>query len=56
MVIYNYTNLTYFSNVCPHVRKIIDSLKLVDYLHVPAANPWYNYYLSISLLGISLIF
>ena len=29
---------------CPHVRKIIHSLKLVDYLHVQADNPWYNYY------------
>ena len=32
--------------VCPHVRKIIHSLKLVDYLHVQADNPSYNYYLS----------
>ena len=32
-------------HVCPPVRKIIHSLKLVDYLHVPADNPWYNYYL-----------
>ena len=30
---------------CPPVRKIIHSLKLVDYLHVQADNPWYNYYL-----------
>ena len=30
--------------VCPPVRKIIHSLKLVDYLHVQADNPWYNYY------------
>ena len=30
-------------HVCPHVRKIIHSLKLVDYLHVQADNPWYNY-------------
>ena len=28
---------------CPPVRKIIHSLKLVDYLHVQADNPWYNY-------------
>ena len=28
----------------PPVRKIIHSLKLVDYLHVQADNPWYNYY------------
>ena len=33
-------------HVCPPVRKIIHSLKLVDYLHVQADNPWYNYYLS----------
>ena len=25
--------------------KIIHSLKLVDYLHVQADNPWYNYYI-----------
>ena len=25
---------------------IIHSLKLVDYLHVQADNPWYNYYMS----------
>ena len=30
---------------CPPVRKIIHSLKLVDYLHVQADNPWYNYYI-----------
>ena len=30
-------------HVCPHVRKIIHSLKLVDYLHVQA--DMYNYYL-----------
>ena len=34
-------------HVCPPVRKIIHSLKLVDYLHVQADNPWYNYYLSV---------
>ena len=32
-------------HVCPLVRKIIYSLKLVDYLHVKADNPWYNYYI-----------
>ena len=32
---------------CPPVRKIIHSLKLADYLHVHADNPWYNYYLAI---------
>ena len=31
-------------HVCPPVRKIIHSLKLVDYLHVQADNPWYYYY------------
>ena len=31
-------------HVCPPVRKIIHSLKLVDYLHIKADNPWYNYY------------
>ena len=30
---------------CPPVGKIIHSLKLVDYLHVQADNPWYNEYL-----------
>ena len=33
-------------HVCPSVRKIIHSLKLVDYLHVQADNPWYNYYIT----------
>ena len=33
---------------CPAVYKIIHSLKLVDYLHVQADNPWYNYYISTS--------
>ena len=32
-------------HVCLPVRKIIHSLKLVDYLHVHADNPWYNYYI-----------
>ena len=32
-------------HVCPPVRKIIHSLKLVDYFHVQAENPWYNYYI-----------
>ena len=32
-------------HICPPVRKIIHSLKLVDYLHVQADNRWYNYYL-----------
>ena len=31
-------------HICPPVRKIIHSLKLVAYLHVQADNPWYNYY------------
>ena len=29
--------------VCPPVRKIVHSLKLVDHLHVQVDNPWYNY-------------
>ena len=29
-------------HVCPSVRKIIHSLKIVDYLHVQIDNPWYN--------------
>ena len=32
-------------HVCPPVRKVIHSLKLVDYFNVQADNPWYNYYL-----------
>ena len=33
-------------HVCPPVRKIIHLLHLlVDYLHLQADNPWYNYYL-----------
>ena len=32
--------------MCPPVPKIIHSLKLVDYLHVQADNPWYNYYIT----------
>ena len=33
-------------HICTPVRKIIHSLKLVDYLHVQADNPWCNYYLT----------
>ena len=32
-------------HVCQPVREIIHSLKLVDYLHVQADNPCYNYYI-----------
>ena len=32
-------------HVCPPVRKIIHSLKLVDYLYVQTDNSWYNDYL-----------
>ena len=32
-------------DVCPRVRKIIHSLKLVDYLHVQADNQCNNYYI-----------
>ena len=35
---------------CPPVRKIIHSLKLVDYLHAQADNPWYDYYLAIIMI------
>ena len=38
-------------HVCPPVRKIIHSLKLVVYLHVQADNPWYSY----NLVHLSLI-
>ena len=34
-------------HVCPPIRKIIHSLKLVDFLHVQADNPWYNYYINV---------
>ena len=34
-----------YTDVGGIVRKIIHSLKLVDYLHVQADKPWYNYYL-----------
>ena len=34
----------FYGHVCLPVRKIIHSLKLVDYLHVQADKPWYNYY------------
>ena len=36
--------IKYLYHVCQPVCKIIYSLKLVDYLHVQADNPWYNYY------------
>ena len=29
--------------VCPPVREIINSLRLVDYFFVPANKPWNNY-------------
>ena len=42
--------------VCPPERKIIHSLKLVDYLHVQADKPWYNYFIvQISLLLLSCV-
>ena len=40
--------IRYLYHVCPPVRKIILSLKLVDYLHVQVDNPWYNYYIAYS--------
>ena len=39
-------------HVCPPVSKIFLSLKVVDYLHVQADDPWYNYY----VLGVLAIF
>ena len=33
-----------YTMVCPPVREIIHSLKLVDYLLIQADKPWYNYY------------
>ena len=39
--------IKYLYHVCPPVRKIIHSLTLVDYLHVQADNPWYNYYIDL---------
>ena len=33
-------------HVCPPVRKIIHSLKLVDYPHIQADKPWYNSYVT----------
>ena len=41
--------MNYLYHVCPPVRKITHSLKLVDYLHVQADKPWYNYCLSLGL-------
>ena len=32
--------------LCPSVRKIIHSLKLVYYLHVLTDKPWYNNYIA----------
>ena len=32
--------------VCPHVREIIHTQKLVGYLLVQPDKPWYKYYLS----------
>ena len=37
--------INYLYYVCPPLRQIVH-LKLVDYLHVQADNPWYNYYLA----------
>ena len=38
------TSIKKLFNVRPTLRKIIYSLKLVDYLHVQADNQWYSYY------------
>ena len=32
-----------YTAVCPRVREIIHSLKLVDFLLVQADKPWHNY-------------
>ena len=48
--------IKYLYHVCPHVRKIINSLKLEDYLHVQTDNPWYNYYICRGYLMQSPIF
>ena len=37
--------MSYTYHVCPPVREIIHSLKLVDYLHEQAYKPWYHYYM-----------
>ena len=39
--------------VCPPVRKIIHSLKLVDYLNVQADKTWYNYYIALARLSVT---
>ena len=44
--------INYLYLVCPPVRKIIHSLKRIDYLHVQADNPWYNYYLLYSNISL----
>ena len=45
MVYTDVSGIKYLYHICPPVRKIIHSLKLVDYLLLQADNPWYNYYL-----------
>ena len=45
MVYTDVGGIEYIYHVWPPLRKIIRSLKLVDYLHVQADNPWYKYYL-----------
>ena len=32
--------------VCPPIWELFHSLKLVDYIHVQADKPWYNYYVA----------
>ena len=47
--ILNYTTFTIFSMkylVMCKVYTDVGGIKLVDYLHVQADNPWYNYYLT----------
>ena len=40
-----------YTMVCPPVREIIHSLKLVGYLFVQAVKPWYNCYLTLKVPG-----
>ena len=41
----------YCTMICPPLREIIHSLKLVDYLLVQADKQWYNYYLKPNIIS-----
>ena len=41
--------IKYIYHVFPSVRKIIHLLQLVDYLHLQADNPWYNYIVHLTI-------